>query len=51
MNTDERKMWIWNDEPLYRWWKSTRLTVNNFIKEYRVEIDDYINAQLNRKPR
>lgn len=49
MNNSEREMWIRNDEGLYRWWKSTRLSMRKFIQEYKVEIDTAIDSVLNPK--
>jgi hypothetical protein len=49
MNNKEREQWINNDEGLYKWWKSTCLSMTRFIKEHRQEIDEYINKVLNRK--
>ena len=49
MNNSEREMWIQNDEGLYRWWKSTRLSMRKFIQEYKVEIDTAIDSVLNPK--
>jgi hypothetical protein len=39
MNNQEREMWIDNDEGLYDWWKSSKLSKRQFIKEYRTGID------------
>jgi len=51
MNNDERSQWIDNDEGLYNWWRSTRLSKQKFIKENREEIDRVINNVLgNKKP-
>jgi hypothetical protein len=49
MNNKERELWIQNDEGLYRWWKSTRMSMTAFIKENRNEIDEAINRVLNPK--
>jgi hypothetical protein len=46
MNNRQRELWILNDESLYRWWKSTHLSMTNFIKLYRQDIDDYINDRI-----
>ena len=50
MNNNERENWINNDESLYNLWKSSRLSMRNFIKANKEEIDHAINALLNRKP-
>jgi hypothetical protein len=50
LNNEERERWIDNDESLYTWWKSERMSKRNFIKENKEEIDKKILAVLNRKP-
>ena len=50
MNNKEREMWIINDEGMYNWWKSTKLSKANFIKENKQEIDAAIKAMLDKKP-
>ena len=50
MNDRERQMWIDNDEPLYTWWKSTRMGMRKFMRKHREEIDAYIAKLLARKP-
>lgn len=47
MNNQDREQWIDNDEGLYDWWKSSRKSKREFIKENREEIDTAINAVLN----
>jgi len=47
MNYEERRMWIDNDEGLYRWWRSSGLSKDKFIKENRKDIDKVINNVLN----
>jgi hypothetical protein len=44
MNNDERELWINNDEGLYNWWKSSRLSMREFIRENRAELDATIRA-------
>ena len=34
----ERERWVANDESLYRWWKSSRVSISQFIRENRKEI-------------
>lgn len=46
MNDSEREDWINNDEGLYLWWKSTRQSMRNFIRENRKEITRIIQAAL-----
>lgn len=50
MNNREREMWIDNDEGLYNWWRSSRLSKREFIKQNREELDACINRELNRPP-
>jgi hypothetical protein len=51
LNDDEREQWINNDEGLYSWWRSSRLSMRNFIRENRAEISEAISRALNVKPR
>ncbi len=44
MNSTEREQWISNDEGLYDWWKSSRLSMREFIRQHRAEIDAAIEA-------
>lgn len=51
MNNTDRSQWIDNDEGLYCWWKSSKLSKAQFIKENKEEIDKAINNVLgNEKP-
>ena len=51
MNNTEREQWIDNDEGLYNWWKSSRMSKREFIKENRAQIDEAIeNMTSNNKP-
>ena len=50
-NDEERRQWIENDEGLYNWQRSSRLSMTRFIRENRKEIDEVINNVLdNKKP-
>ena len=50
-NDAERSQWIDNDEGLYLWWKSSRMSKRNFIRQHRAEIDAAINnVTEGRKP-
>lgn len=51
MNNNERAQWINNDEGLYNWWKSSRLSMTKFISENREEIDACIERAMNPKRR
>lgn len=42
MNNTEREQWIDNDEGLYDWWKSSRLSKRQFIRQNRAQIDEII---------
>lgn len=50
MSINEISLWIDNDEGLYLWWKRSRQSKREFIKENRVELETSIKAYLNRKP-
>ena len=50
LNDEERRMWIENDESLYRWWKSSRIGLYRFVRENRQEIDSFILPILNKEP-
>ena len=39
LNNTDREQWIDNDEGLYSWWRSSRQSKRQFIKENREEID------------
>lgn len=42
-NDRERELWVLNDEGLHSWWKSTRMSMRQFIRENRQEIDEAID--------
>lgn len=42
MNNDERQQWVENDEGLYNWWKRSRLSMREFLRTHREQIDDVI---------
>lgn len=51
LNDTDRSQWIDNDEGLYCWWKSSRMTKRAFISTYRREITEAIeNVRGNQKP-
>jgi hypothetical protein len=39
MNNIERRLWILNDEGLFDWWRTSRLSMAEFIQQNRKEID------------
>lgn len=49
MNDRERAQWVDNDEGLYSWWKTSRLSKAKFIKGNRAEIDEVIDHVTNSK--
>ena len=51
MNNEQRSQWIDNDEGLYDWWKSSKLSKRKFIQENRKEIDAAIEAVTSGKKR
>lgn len=46
LNDSDRAQWIDNDEGLYSWWKSSRLSKREFIKQNRAEITAAIRNVL-----
>lgn len=51
INNQDREQWIDNDEGLYGWWKSSRLSKRDFIKQNKAEIDAAIrNVTEGKKP-
>lgn len=51
MNNTDRSQWIDNDEGLYNWWKRSRLSKTEFIRQNREEIDKVItNVRGGKKP-
>lgn len=50
LNDSERAQWIDNDEGLYNWKQSSRLSMRQFIKENRAELDACILRALGRSP-
>lgn len=50
LNDSDRAQWIANDEGLYNWQRESRLSMRNFIKENRAELDACILRALGRSP-
>ena len=48
LNDADRAQWIDNDEGLYSWWKSSRQSKRDFIRENRDELTAAINRALGR---
>jgi hypothetical protein len=44
------EQWVNNDEGLYRWWKGSRTSLRNFVRENRAELERLIQAALNKPP-
>ncbi len=47
LNDREREQWVRNDEGLYNWWKSTRLSMREFLRKVRPELDKSILEAIN----
>lgn len=45
-NNKERRLWLENDESLYRQWQQSRLSKTEFIRKYRQQIDQYIAKKV-----
>ena len=50
-NDSERRLWVLNDEGLYNWFRSSRLTMQKFVRENRAELDACIDRALAVPPR
>jgi hypothetical protein len=50
LNDNDREQWIANDESLYNWWRGSRQSMRQFIRENRAELDKHIHAALDKKP-
>ena len=50
-NDSERGEWVNNDEGLYDWWKSERISLTGFIEEHRSDIDAAIDRVLDKPPK
>lgn len=42
INEADREQWVDNDEGLYRWWKSTRQSKRQFVRENREQLNTII---------
>lgn len=51
MNDTEREQWVLNDEQLYTWWQSCKVSMRAFIRENRALLTAYINKQLSAQGR
>lgn len=51
INDEDRRQWIENDEGLYKWYKSSHVSIREFIRLNRNEIDEVIiNVRDGEKP-
>lgn len=51
MTNTERSQWIDNDEGLYNWWRSSRQSKAQFIRDNHAEIDAAIERMTSgRRP-
>lgn len=50
-NDEERRLWILNDEGLYLWWQRSGLSLRQFMRDNRVELDKCIDRALNVEPK
>lgn len=47
MSIREIEQWIDNDEGLYSWWRSSRLSKRAFIRDNRAELERVIDNVTN----
>ena len=45
-NDEERRLWVLNDEELYLWWRGSRQSLRQFIRENRAELDRAIDGTV-----
>jgi hypothetical protein len=50
LNDEERRLWVLNDETLYNAQRVSGFSVKRYVREFREEIDEHINQQLNKEP-
>lgn len=48
---EEQRLWVQNDEGLYKWWKSSEQSLDDFISTNKVEIAKAIRRVVNAPPR
>lgn len=46
LNDRERRLWVENDESLYRWWQRSRSGLYRFVQDNRAAIDAHIRSIL-----
>jgi hypothetical protein len=50
ITNSEIELWLDNDESLYNWFRSSRKSKRQFIKENKEELTSLISAVINREP-
>ena len=45
------EQWVDNDEGMYSWWRSSRQSKRQFVRDNRDELTAAVNAYLNQPPR
>ncbi len=50
LTLEDLEQWVDNDEGLYNWWKSSRQSKRQFVRDNRDELRQCITAYLNRGP-
>ena len=50
MNDTDREQWVNNDEDLYSWYKSTTLSMRDFLRINRADLDECIKWRLDGRP-
>lgn len=52
LNDREREMWVRNNSFLHNWFLGTDLSMRDFIRSHRDDIDKYVRAEIDgKKPR
>jgi len=46
MNDDDRELWVNNDEGMYNWHRHSRLSMRQFLRQNRDQIDAAIKEVL-----
>ena len=50
LNDMDREQWVNNDEGLFNWFHYSRLSMRQFIRDNRAELDECILRVLNAEP-
>jgi len=51
MSIRDIEQWVDNDEGLYNWWKSSKMSKRAFIKENRAELERCIDNVISGRKR